>query len=79
MTLNDFNDLSYQDQVHYWLDEGRCIAARFIGSYSVKLYAVDRFFVEIWHNADFNQIERLVSFSSGPPLEVYLMAIKLML
>ena len=79
MTLNDFESLIYKDQLHYWLDEGRYLAVRFVGSYVIKLYAVDSFFVEAWHGTEFNQLEQLESFSSGYQLDVYLASITLVI
>ena len=72
MTLYEFNALDESEQTEALKEYGVELSTRKEGEYSVTLYQIDTFYVEVYsHNLD----RRYRSFLSTNPLEPYMNSI----
>ena len=60
------------DRAGYTWDKGIYLASRTKNNYSINLYHLDKFFVEVYYNPEMNYLEKIRSFKSKKCLEVYL-------
>ena len=67
----EFNLMDINDQASYTWDNGTYLASRTENDYSVNLYWVDKFFVEVFYDHKGNFIDKIRSFKSTKPLEKY--------
>ena len=72
-----FNLQTIQEQAAYTWEFGTFLASRMLGKYTINLYLVDDFFVEIWHNPEQNGVYGIKSFSSDQCFEPYLELVKI--
>jgi len=71
MTLYEFNLLDEMEQAEaVW--SGTHIGERHNDQYSILLYQIDGFYVEVYYHRDYNTISKLRSFSSTDQLAAYL-------
>lgn len=72
MTLYKYNLLNEQEQsITLWL-QGEFIADRREHNYSILLYQIYSFYVEVWYEGKKNEIYKFRCFSSIQQLEPYL-------
>jgi hypothetical protein len=72
ITLYEYNQLSKDEQGTVLWSQGRFLVNRATTSHKINLYALDRFYVEVWLKDGGNEIDRIRSFSSSNQLEPYL-------
>src|SRR5690349_16754553 len=72
MKLETFAGLDQEDQLDYLIHKGVCISDRETKTTIVLLYQIHGFYVELYHNIDSHEIERLRVFSSLFSLDPYL-------
>ena len=68
----EFNLLSIIDQAGYTSTKGIYLATRIEDDFSVNLYYVGRFYVEVFYDHSENCIAKVRSFKSKKPLDAYL-------
>lgn len=71
MTLYEFNILSDYDKYQVTWDLGAHIDILVTKEHIINLYAIDKFFVEIYYNPEINKIEDVQSFKTGHSLDKY--------
>lgn len=76
ITVKEFRDLPRQEQLDVIFTIGDYIETRLEESFQVMLYAVDRFFVEIYYDPITNKIQLLNPFISGSFLNKYARSLK---
>ena len=77
MTLYQLNVLDEQSRYQVLWDQGVHIAERVTTEYTLILYQIDGFYVEVKYNQKTNKIEGLRSFGSINRLEPYLGSIEI--
>ena len=65
MTLYEFKSLSEDQQTELVWSEGDFVAERMENEFSILLYQVGYFYVELYCNSQENEISKLRSFSSN--------------
>lgn len=75
MTLDEFTLLDEAEQAGALIDHGIFIAERTYKNFDIFLYQVGSFYVEIYHNLNFNMMQGMRSFEDSEALEPYLEAI----
>ena len=75
MTLDEFTLLDEPRQAEALIDHGIFIAERTYKNFDIFLYQIDNFYVEIYHNLNFNVMQGMRSFEDFDALEPYLEAI----
>ena len=68
----EFNLLSTNEKAGYTWENGTFLTARQENIFSINLYHVEKFFVEVWYDPEENCVERIRSFKSKICLEPYL-------
>lgn len=59
ISQNDFNRFSPLRQTQLLFEKGKELMCRYEGEYTVKLYSLNDFFVEIWYLAKINKVLRV--------------------
>ena len=72
MTLYQFNVLSEGEKAAVLWSQGDIVGDRIENNFSILLYQVRSFYVELYYNGQENKISKLRSFSSTEQLEPYL-------
>ena len=72
MTLYQFNVLTENEKTTIVWNEGDVVGDRKENNFSILLYQVWSFYVELYYNGQENKISKLRSFSSIEQLEPYL-------
>ena len=72
LTLYQFNVLLKKEKIAKVWNEGNFVSDRKDNNFSVLLYQVEAFYVELYYNGQENVIDKLRSFSSTNQLEPYL-------
>ena len=72
MTLYEFNALSEDGKAAVLWSKGDFVIERKENNFSILLYQVQSFYVEVFYSGNENKISRLRSFSSTEQLEPYL-------
>ena len=72
MTLYQFNVLTENEKTAIVWNEGHFVGDRKENNFSILLYQVRSFYVELYYSGKENKISRLRSFSSTEQLEPYL-------
>jgi hypothetical protein len=75
MTLDEFTLLDEATQAGALIDRGIFIAERTYKNFDIFLYQIDNFYVEIYHNLNFNMMQGMRSFEDADALEPYLESI----
>jgi len=71
MTLYEFNILDENNKYQTTWDLGNHIDTAFTNEHSINLYAIDKFFVEVYYDAKSNKIVDIKSFIHGHSLDKY--------
>ncbi len=77
MTLYQFNVLSEDEKAAVLWRKGDFVGERKENNFSISLYQVQSFYVEVFYSGKENKISRLRSFSSTDQLEPYLRKINI--
>jgi hypothetical protein len=72
MGLYDFNILSNIEKVFVLFDKGINIATRKESGYTIDLYSLSAFYVEIWYDSKSIAVENIYFFKTVKKLDVYL-------
>ena len=72
MTLYQFNVLTENEKTAIVWSKGDFVIERKENNFSILLYQVQSFYVEVFYSGNENKISRLRSFSSTQQLEPYL-------
>ena len=72
MTIADFTLLHEIKQAQTLVERGVFVAERLYKNFSIFLYQVDSFYVEIYHNLRYNAMQGMRSFEDDEALEPYL-------
>ena len=75
MTLDEFSLLDEPKQAEALIEHGIFIAERHYKNFNIFLYQIDNFYVEIFHNLNFNMMQGMRSFADDEALEPYLESI----
>lgn len=75
MTLDEFTLLNDTRQAEALIDRGVFLAERMYKNFSIFLYQLDDFYVEIYHNLKFNVMQGMRSFREEDELDPYLESI----
>jgi outer membrane receptor for monomeric catechols len=71
VTLYEFNTLELNDQMEAVNQLGTFLDNYVTNSERCNCYAIDKFFVEVVYNAEYNTITELRSFKTGKSLDKY--------
>jgi hypothetical protein len=72
MTLDEFTSLDEAMQAEALIDRGVFLAERMYKNFSIFLYQLDDFYVEIYHNLKYNVMQGMRSFQEEEDLEPFL-------
>ena len=72
MTLDEFTSLDETLQAEAQIDRGVFLAERMYKNFSIFLYQLDDFYVEIYHNLKYNVMQGMRSFREEEDLEPFL-------
>ena len=72
MTLYQFNVLTESEKTAIVWNEGNFVGDRIENNFSILLYQVQSFYLEVFYSGKKNKMSRLRSFSSNKQLEPYL-------
>ena len=75
MTLDEFTLLNETKQAETLLARGTFLTERLYKNFSIFLYQVDNFYVEVYHNLRFNVMQGMRSFQDDDALQPYLESI----
>ena len=76
MTLQEFNQLDYESRISH-LKNAVCIGQREGGNYTVKLYQLNGFYIEVFHHKKYCYIYVVEAFDDLSRLDIYVNAIRL--
>lgn len=68
MPLNSryfFKSLGRRSQLEFLQVHGRLMKRRVRGTYSIQLYRVNNFYIEVWYNTMKNRIDDYITFKDG--------------
>lgn len=71
MNREDFMRLPRIQQMQMLFDEGEELAGRIYLYFTVRLYALHGFFVEVWYHQTTNRIDRIIVINSDDVLKLY--------
>jgi hypothetical protein len=72
MTLDQFTILPETKQAETLLERGIFLADRLYKNFSIFLYQLDNFYVEVYHNLRFDVMQGMRCFQDEDALEPYL-------
>jgi hypothetical protein len=72
MTSAEFSLLPETKQTEILLEKGVFVAERMYKNFTIFLYQVDQFYVELYHNLRYNVIQGMRSFEDQEALEPFL-------
>ncbi len=72
ITSLDFQNLTEDLKSYVLLNNGQHVAERGYGIYSIQLYAVYGFFVEVYYLPGSDEIDQIVAVNSSEVLDLYL-------
>lgn len=75
MTLDEFTQLDDSNQARALIENGVFLAERMYKNFSIFLYQLDDFYVEIYHNLKYNVMQGMRSFMEEEELDPYLASI----
>jgi len=75
MTLDEFSILNETRQAETLLDHGIFLADRLYKNFSIFLYQLDGFYVEVYHNLRFDVMQGIRCFGDDDALQPYLESI----
>ena len=78
MTPQEFNQLPSNVRAELLWDQGQYLLERVVyNEYIVKMYLVDKFYVEVYYNANDNQIEDVTALENEKDWEGFLNSINI--
>ncbi|MEN7551414.1 hypothetical protein AAG747_26090 [Rapidithrix thailandica] len=72
LSILQFKELSKDEKLKQILDKGIVLCSRNFANKKVFLYALDKFYVEIWFNQNMDSIENILPFTTTRCLKAYL-------
>lgn len=72
MTLDEFTRLNETSQAQTLLRKGTFLADRLYKNFSILLYQLDNFYVEVYHNLRFDVMQGMRCFEDDEALQPYL-------
>ena len=72
MGIYEYNLLDTDSQATVLWDKGVFMMNRFEAEYSINLYSLYDFYVEVWYESEENAIHKFRTFKNPGPLEPYL-------
>jgi hypothetical protein len=72
MTVSEFSQLDECKQAEILLDHGTFLVERPYKNFTIFLYQVNHFYVEVYHNIRYNVMQGMRSFEDDETLEPYL-------
>lgn len=75
MTLDEFTLLNETGQAETLLERGTFVANRLYKNFSIFLYQLDSFYVEVYHNLRFDIMQGMRCFEDDDALQPYLESI----
>lgn len=75
ITSIDFQNLTEDLKSYVLLNNGSHVAERSYGIYSIQLYAVYGFFVEVYYLPGSDEIDQILAVNSNEILDLYLASI----
>jgi hypothetical protein len=75
MTLDQFIDLNEARQAETLLERGIFLTDRLYKNFSIFLYQLDSFYVEVYHNLRFDIMQGMRCFEDDETLQPYLESI----
>ena len=72
MTLDEFTRLNETKQAEVLLAQGAFVAERMYKNFTIFLYQVNNFYVEVYHNVNFNVMQGMRCFQDDEALQPYL-------
>jgi hypothetical protein len=75
MTLDEFTILNETRQAETLLERGIYLADRLYKNFSIFLYQLDDFYVEVYHNLRFDVMQGMRCFGDDDALQPYLESI----
>ena len=76
MTLQDFNQLDYESRIAM-LKTAVCIGQREGGNYTVMLYQLNGYYIEVFHHKKYRYIYVVEAFDDLSRLDIYVDKIRL--
>lgn len=77
MTLKHFKALSQSTQQYLTLEEGIFLADRHTEDFTIILYGIDAFYVELYYHNESNEVGWIKCFHTTADLDPYLLDIDL--
>lgn len=77
MDICEFKRLSDAEQLAFVIYYGTFLMNRLEDGFSINLYGLSKFYVEIWFNQSNNKVVKLLTFKSIDRLHVFIDQIKL--
>jgi hypothetical protein len=71
MNSQVFRELPRIEQMQLLFDEGHELAGRIYLFFSVRLYSLKGFFVEVWYHQTTNRIDRIIVIDLEDVLQLY--------
>ena len=71
MTLEAFNNLTYDEKLLTVVDAGTFLENYVTVDIKINLYSIDKFYVELVYDGELNKISEVRSFKSGIHLDKY--------
>lgn len=75
MTVTDFTHLDETIQAEILLRRGTFLTERLYKNFTIFLYQLDGFYVEVYHNLRFNMLQGMRCFEDDETLQPYLESI----
>ena len=72
MTIKEFTTLNDDRQAKALVERGTFLAERYYKNFTIFLYGLDGFYVEIFHNLKFNAMQGMREFEDDEALDPYL-------
>ncbi|MBT34218.1 hypothetical protein [Chondrinema litorale] len=72
LTFQKFSNLSTENKLKYLSENGVLLCSRTYAKTKVSLYAVGRFYAEVWFNRNTDDISNVLPFTTTKCLKVYL-------
>lgn len=75
MTVTEFTHLDETIQAEMLLQRGTFLTERLYKNFTIFLYQLDSFYVEVYHNLRFNMLQGMRCFEDDETLQPYLESI----
>lgn len=71
LSKHRFNSLQIDEQVQLAFNEGQEVLSRIYLYYTVKLYSLSSFYVEVWYRPHHNRIDRVEAVELDDVIHLY--------